>query len=85
MGLYLWRFCSNKGFFIYPMSSASETSNISEAFELYTGKWSDEPNPKTVIYICRIQIPDDVKDYVDFAKKCRTMEINLKATFLVQK
>ena len=38
MGLYLLRFCSNKGFFIYPISSSSETSNISEAFELYTGK-----------------------------------------------
>lgn len=59
MGLYLWRLCSNKEFFIYPMSSASETSNISEAFKLYTGKWSEEPNSETVIYICEIQIPDD--------------------------
>ena len=67
------------------MNSSSETSDISEAFKLYTGNWDEEPNSETVIYICGIQIPDDVKDYVDFAKKCRTMEINLKATFLVQK
>ena len=69
MGLYLWKFCSNKGFFIYHESSASETSNIERAFELYTGKWNEEPNSETRIYICGIQIPDDVRDYGDFAKK----------------
>ena len=88
MGLYLWRFCSNKGFFTYPMSSASETSNISEAFELYTDKWREEPNSETVIYICGIQIPDDVKDDGDFAKKMQNNEDKFKndfGPFLVQK
>lgn len=89
MVLYLWRFCSNKGFFIYPMSSSSETSNsetyIDRAFELYTGKWSEEPNSETVIYICGIQIPDDVKDYGDFAKKMQDNEDKFKSDFLVQK
>ena len=64
------------------MSSSSETSDISEAFKLYTGNWNEEPNSETVIYICGIQIPDDVKDYVDFAKKMQNNEDKFKSDFV---